>query len=299
MGARPGWIGYIGVPDVDAYATKITAAGGRIYRAAADIPGVGRFAVVGDPHGAAFVVFKGEPAEDPRPPLAPDAPGNVGWRELRAGELESAFAFYSGLFGWKKTQAMDMGPMGTYQLFDDRRRTGRRHDDQDGRDAGAVLALLFQRRRDRRGRRRDRAAWRRRSSPARTRCPAAAGSCAASTRKARTSRCSRPDAERAHSREARKGLWDRVDFVLCCARVSRRGRCTKANGRRRRSASSARKAASARARWRGCSRSARPIAATRPCSPTSISSSSPASSGTRCASAAKSSRKSTHARSRA
>ncbi len=118
MGARPGWLGYVGVPDVDAFAARIVAAGGKIYRAAASIAGVGRFAVAGDPHGAGFVVFKGEPAEDPRPPLAPDAPGSVGWRELRAGELESAFAFYSSLFGWKKTQAMDMGPMGTYQVFE-------------------------------------------------------------------------------------------------------------------------------------------------------------------------------------
>jgi len=117
MGARPGWLGYVGVPDVDAYATKIAAAGGKIYRPAADIAGVGRFAVVGDPHGAGFAVFKGEPDEDPRPPLAHDAPGNVGWRELRGGEPEAAFAFYSRLFGWKKTQAMDMGPMGTYQVF--------------------------------------------------------------------------------------------------------------------------------------------------------------------------------------
>lgn len=118
MGARPGWLGYVGVPDVDAFATKIAAAGGKIYRAAGDIPGVGRFAVVGDPDGAGFVIFKGGPEEDPRPPLAPSAPGNVGWRELRAGDLAGAFAFYAGLFGWKKTQAMDMGPMGTYQVFE-------------------------------------------------------------------------------------------------------------------------------------------------------------------------------------
>jgi predicted enzyme related to lactoylglutathione lyase len=118
MGARPGWLGYVGVPDVDAFAAKIAAAGGAIHRPAADIPGVGRFAVVGDPHGAPFVIFKGEPAADPRPPLAPDAPGNVGWRELRAGGLDAAFAFYSGLFGWKKTQAMDMGPMGAYQVIE-------------------------------------------------------------------------------------------------------------------------------------------------------------------------------------
>jgi hypothetical protein len=118
MGARPGWLGYVGVPDVDAFAAKIAAAGGKIHRPAAEIPTVGRFAVVGDPHGAAFVIFKGAPAEDPRPPLAPSASGNVGWRELRAGDLDAAFAFYSGLFGWRKTQAMDMGPMGPYQVFE-------------------------------------------------------------------------------------------------------------------------------------------------------------------------------------
>ena len=117
MGARPSWIAYIGVPDVDAYAAKVAAAGGAVYRAPSDIPDVGRFAVVADPHGAVFALFKGQPPEDPCPPLARDAVGNVGWRELRAGDLGSAFTFYSDLFGWKKTQAMDMGPMGIYQVF--------------------------------------------------------------------------------------------------------------------------------------------------------------------------------------
>jgi hypothetical protein len=117
MGARPGWIGYLGVPDVDAYAAKAAAAGARVIRPAADLPGVGRFAVLGDPDGAGFVLFKGKPAADPRERLAVDAPGNVGWRELRAGALDRAFAFYSGLFGWTKTRAMDMGPMGAYQVF--------------------------------------------------------------------------------------------------------------------------------------------------------------------------------------
>ncbi len=116
-GAGPFWLGYVAVPDVDAYAAKVVQAGGAIHRAPADIPQVGRFAVVADPHGAAFVLFKGEPPDDPRPPLAGDAMGNIGWRELRAGNLDSAFAFYAGLFGWRKTQAMDMGAMGTYQVF--------------------------------------------------------------------------------------------------------------------------------------------------------------------------------------
>ena len=48
-GARPCWTGYILVDDVDAYTERVTAAGGKVYRAPQDIPGVVRFAVVGDP----------------------------------------------------------------------------------------------------------------------------------------------------------------------------------------------------------------------------------------------------------
>lgn len=65
MGARPGWLGYIGVADVDAAAARIAAAGGAIHHPAQDIAGVGRFAVVADPHGAAFMLFKGSSDEAP------------------------------------------------------------------------------------------------------------------------------------------------------------------------------------------------------------------------------------------
>ena len=116
MGARPCWSGYIGVDDVDAYAERVKAAGGAVHHPPTDIPGVGRFAVVADPHGAVFILFKGNGEPDQTPP-APGTPGTVGWHELHAGDGASAFAFYSGLFGWTKDQAMDMGPMGVYQLF--------------------------------------------------------------------------------------------------------------------------------------------------------------------------------------
>ena len=43
--------------------------------------------------------------------------GHVGWRELYAGDWKSAFDFYSSQFGWTKDEAMDMGEMGTYQVF--------------------------------------------------------------------------------------------------------------------------------------------------------------------------------------
>lgn len=112
----PCWMGYIHTPAVDAATDAVAAAGGTIHRPATDIPGVGRFSVVADPQGAAFMLMapKGEaPAEKPDPA----APGQVGWRELYAVDWEKAFDFYAAQFGWTKAEAMDMGPMGTYQLF--------------------------------------------------------------------------------------------------------------------------------------------------------------------------------------
>ena len=67
-GIRPHWIGYIACPDVDAYAARVAERGGRIHRAPDDIPGVGRFAVVADPQGAAFVLFKGAGDAEPAAP---------------------------------------------------------------------------------------------------------------------------------------------------------------------------------------------------------------------------------------
>jgi predicted enzyme related to lactoylglutathione lyase len=116
MGAPPCWAGYIWVEDVDSAAAKLAAAGGAVKRAPSDIPGVGRFAVVTDPQGAYFRLFR-DAGGNPPPPPAPDTPGLVGWRELHAGDGAAAFAFYSGLFGWAKRKAMDMGAMGAYQLF--------------------------------------------------------------------------------------------------------------------------------------------------------------------------------------
>ena len=116
MGVPPTWMGYIGVDDVDAYAKKVTAAGGKIHKPPADIPSVGRFAVAADPHGAGFMLFKGNLDQTPTVPT-PGTPGHIGWHELHAGNGAEAFAFYSKLFGWTKTEALDMGPMGTYQMF--------------------------------------------------------------------------------------------------------------------------------------------------------------------------------------
>jgi uncharacterized protein len=115
-GMRPGWLGYITSPDVDADVARLKKAGGTVHRPAADIPNVGRFAPVSDPQGAGFLLFKPKPPPGEIPQQASGV-GAVGWAELTTTDWKAAFAFYSELFGWKKGEAMDMGPMGTYQLF--------------------------------------------------------------------------------------------------------------------------------------------------------------------------------------
>ena len=117
-GARPGWTGYIAVSNVDEYVERVKSAGGSVRYGPEEIPGgIGRFAIVADPYGANFVLFK--PAMEGKAPerSAPGTPGLIGWHELHAGDGPGAFTFYSGLFGWTKAEAMDMGAMGVYQLF--------------------------------------------------------------------------------------------------------------------------------------------------------------------------------------
>ncbi len=119
-GAPSFWIGYISVDDVDAHVVKIEEAGGKLWKGPTDVPGMLRFAVCSDPQGAAFIVFTSDPAmQSPANPPQPPTPGTIGWNELYATDLESAWTFYSTLFGWTKLSDMDMGAMGTYRLFDE------------------------------------------------------------------------------------------------------------------------------------------------------------------------------------
>lgn len=114
-GGRPGWLGYVGVPDVDAATAALREAGGAVHRAPSEIPGVGRFAVVADPQGAIFMLLA--PERKGPPPLPAATPGAIGWHELHCSDWTAALAFYAGQFGWTKDMAVDMGPIGTYQLF--------------------------------------------------------------------------------------------------------------------------------------------------------------------------------------
>lgn len=114
-GARPGWMGYIAVADVNSAVDRIARGGGKIHKAPWDIPGVGRIAAVADPQGAMFMVIAPLGEDQPAPP--PGTAATIEWRELNTSNAEAGFSFYADQFGWTKAGAHDMGPMGTYQMF--------------------------------------------------------------------------------------------------------------------------------------------------------------------------------------
>ena len=114
MGAPPNWLMYVGTPSVDETAVRIAQLGGRVLKQPDDIPNTGRFAVVQDPFGATFGIYT------PKTPGAGKGQPGIGdfsWFELYTPNPEGAWKFYQTLFGWEKTSAMDMGDMGTYQMF--------------------------------------------------------------------------------------------------------------------------------------------------------------------------------------
>ena len=122
-GARPTWLGYMNVPDVDAATAAIERAGGKTLMAT-DIPGVGRIAMVTDPQGAPFYVMRPLPPQgDPDAQsdvFSPDAEQRVGWNELQTSDVEAARRFYGEQFGWVTDDFMDMGEMGKYRFISHR-----------------------------------------------------------------------------------------------------------------------------------------------------------------------------------
>ena len=117
-GARPVWLGYVGVDDVDAAIDSIEQAGGKALMPATDISNVGRIAMVADPQGAPFYVMKPIPREgrenEQSDVFSVDQPQHVRWNELSTTDPDAAIAFYTRQFGWSQEGEMDMGEMGKY-----------------------------------------------------------------------------------------------------------------------------------------------------------------------------------------
>ena len=120
-GARPAWLGYVGVDDVDPAVTAIEQAGGKALMPAFDIPDIGRIALVADPQGAPFYVMKPTPPKGQEGKASTvfsvDQPQHVRWNELSTTDPDAAIAFYGQHFGWTQQGEMDMGEMGKYRFI--------------------------------------------------------------------------------------------------------------------------------------------------------------------------------------
>jgi predicted enzyme related to lactoylglutathione lyase len=114
--SQPFWMGYVGTPDIEAAVARWKRAGGSVHRAF-DIPNVGRIALVSDPQNVSLAMIQGA-SEGSSEAFDQNAPGHGNWHELHTKDSKAAFDFYAGQFGWTKGAALDMGPMGTYQLFE-------------------------------------------------------------------------------------------------------------------------------------------------------------------------------------
>ncbi len=115
-GAPPNWLVYIATPEVDATVEAAQQLGGKLLKAPTDIPGIGRFAVLSDPQGAAFAVFT--PVMNAPLDAAALSAGRFSWHELATTDPDRALAFYAPLFGWTRGPTHDMGAGGLYQVIE-------------------------------------------------------------------------------------------------------------------------------------------------------------------------------------
>lgn len=120
-GAKPTWLPYLYVKDVDAASKAIVEEGGKVHLPKMSLP-VGDIAMVADPLGTPFYVMRPIP-----PPGKPDAASDVfdpraaqhaRWNELASPDLARAKAFYAKHFGFEFREVMNMGPMGDYCFID-------------------------------------------------------------------------------------------------------------------------------------------------------------------------------------
>ena len=113
-GARSGWMSYLSVPDVDVSFRAAIAAGAKELMAPFEYADTGRGAVIADPTGATFSLWKD--AKRDRPDDESTPVGEWFWNELWTPQERRALAFYETIFGFTHN-SMDMGPMGTYYVL--------------------------------------------------------------------------------------------------------------------------------------------------------------------------------------
>jgi uncharacterized protein len=115
MNMPPFWAMYVGVPNLEEAVAHIKRLGGSELSPVIEVPDVGRLQMMKDPQGAAFYIIQPSPTGE-RPETEPEV-GEASWHELMTTDAPAAMKFYNEAFGWQPSEALDMGPMGTYQMF--------------------------------------------------------------------------------------------------------------------------------------------------------------------------------------
>lgn len=110
------WVAYVEVNNAQEMTKSIQKNGGKILKDL-PLPGIGHCVYATDPDGAIFAVYESAKACEASVPTFPVPVGQFCWHELMCRDYKTALKFYSSLFGWEKATAMDMGPMGVYQVY--------------------------------------------------------------------------------------------------------------------------------------------------------------------------------------
>jgi len=95
--AAAAWRTYVAVDDADAAAARVSAAGGKVLEAPADVGDAGRSVGCADPFGVPFRLWQ------PRHRLGVqvvNAPGSWNFSDLHAADPGASAAFYAEVFGW-------------------------------------------------------------------------------------------------------------------------------------------------------------------------------------------------------
>jgi predicted enzyme related to lactoylglutathione lyase len=111
----PRWLAYIGVEDVHGAVAQAKSMGAKVIKDVTDMPETGTYAVLADPQGGEFAVYK---SHNPSNSTGPLSAGEFSWHELCTSDADAAVNFYSKLAGWEIGPKHDMGPeFGFYHLM--------------------------------------------------------------------------------------------------------------------------------------------------------------------------------------
>ncbi|HEX8905102.1 MAG TPA: VOC family protein, partial [Longimicrobiaceae bacterium] len=105
-GMPSSWLAYIAVENADQSAARAGELGGTVLMGPFDAMELGRMAIIQDPAGAVFAIWraKSHPGLGVRDELRA-----LGWSELATNDAAKAKEFYGGVFGWEgDTQNMGM-----------------------------------------------------------------------------------------------------------------------------------------------------------------------------------------------